>query len=302
MNQPPPAMSGTPGPGAAAARAVLDLLVGGSIEMGPDHAAEVGEMASLLPGGTRVYVNHPPRNTLAQAHPALKALRAAGLEPVAHLAARRLGSRAELKSFLQRAADEAGLSKVLLLGGDAPQPLGPYSSGLDALRDGRLADHGIREIGLPGYPEGHPQIPSGTIEQALAEKLALATAQGLGVHVVTQFSFAPRRILEYCSELARKHASIPVYVGIAGPTDTRTLLRFAQRCGVSSSLRAIQSQGLNAVRLILHTDPREQLTEIARYCAGQTSCNVAGVHLFSFGGAPKTAAWLNRQITSPGSS
>ena len=302
MNPPPVATNSGLAPGASTARTVLDLLVGGSIEMGPDHVAEVQEIAPLLPAGTRVYVNHPPRNTLAQAHPALKALRAAGLEPVAHIAARRLASRAELKSFLQRAADEAGLSKVLLLGGDAPQPLGPYSSGLDALRDGPLADHGIREIGLPGYPEGHPQIPQAAIEQALAEKLALAAAQGLGAHVVTQFSFAPARIVEYCSALGRRHSSTPVYVGIAGPTDARTLLRFAKRCGVSASLRAMQSQGMNAVRIFLHTDPREQLAEIARYCAGQASPNVVGAHLFSFGGAPKTAAWLNRQITSSGRS
>ena len=192
------------------------------------------------------------------------------------------------------------MSKVLLIGGDDPQPLGPYADGAAVLREGILATYGIREVGLPGYPEGHPRIPSAVLERALPDKLALVAAQGLSAYVVTQFSFAPARVIEYCSELARKIPAIPVYVGLAGPADTRTLLRFAQICGVSASLRALRAQGMGAIRLFTHTDPREQLAAVAHYCAGHGSCNVVGAHLFSFGGAAKTAAWMNREITCSG--
>lgn len=281
------------------AQVMIDLLACGSLEMSPDGAADAHEIAAQLPAGTRVYVNHPPRHGLAQSHAALKALRAAGLEPVAHIAARRIASRAELESFLERASGEAGVSNVLLIGGDEPQPLGPYASGVELLREGVLAGHGIREVGLPGYPEGHPRIPRAVVEQALSEKLAIVAAQSLSAYVVTQFSFAPARVVEYCAELARKLPAIPLYVGLAGPTEARTLLRFAQRCGVSASLRALRAQGMGAIRLLTHTNPREQLAAVARYCVGQRSCNVVGAHLFSFGGAAKTAAWINRQITSP---
>lgn len=276
---------------------IAELLAGGSLEMSPDHPEDAGEIAELLPAGTRVYVNHLPRLALAQSLPALAALRAAGLEPVPHVAARRVASRPELTTFLQRAVREGAVSKVLLIGGDDPHPLGPYADGAAVLREGILAENGIREVGLPGYPEGHPLIPRAAIQRALPEKLALAAEQGINAYVVTQFSFAPARVVEYCSELARQVPAIPVYVGLAGPVDTRTLLRFAQICGVSASLRALRAQGMGAIQLFTHTDPREQLAAVAHYCLGRRSCNVFGAHLFSFGGAAKTAAWMNREIT-----
>jgi methylenetetrahydrofolate reductase (NADPH) len=283
-----------------AAASVAELLVAGSLEMSPDRAGDARAIAALVPAGTRVYVNHLPRHGLAQSLAALAALREAGLEPVPHIAARRVGSRPELEEFLRSAAREGMLSKVLLIGGDDPAPLGPYPDGVSVLREGILARHGVREVALPGYPEGHPRIPRATLDAAFAEKLALARDQGLGAYVVTQFSFAPTRVVEYCSELARRAPGLPVYVGLAGPTDAATLLRFAQRCGVSASLRALRAQGMGAVRLFTHTDPGEQLAAVARYCAAHAACSVVGAHLFSFGGALKTAAWMNDTITSLG--
>ena len=106
---------------------------------------------------------------------------------------------------------------------------------------------------------------------------------------MTQFSFAPARVVKYCSELARNLPAVPVYVGLAGPTDARTLLGFAQRCGVSASLRALEA-GMGAIRLFTHTDPREQLAAGARHCLGHESSNVVGAHFFSFGGAAKTSS------------
>lgn len=280
------------------ARAMVELLANCSLEISPDKAEDAPAISTLLPSGARLYVNHPPRHVLAQSLPALKKIRAAGLEPVAHIAARRVASRAELESFLDRARDESDLSTVLLLGGDEPRQAGPYGSGAELLSEGVFSKYGIREVGLPGYPEGHPHIPSAIVNQALSDKLAMVSAQGLHSHLVTQFSFAPARVIEYCSDIARRIPAIQIYVGLAGPTEARSLLRFAQRCGVSASLRALQAQGMNAIRLFTHTDPREQLVAVARYCMNRQSSNVVGVHLFSFGGAAKTAAWINQQITS----
>lgn len=275
-----------------------ELMIGGSLEMSPERAGDAPAIAALLPARTRVYVNHLPRHGLEQSMAALAAVQAAGLEPVAHVAARRITSRNELTSFLVKAVREVGLGKVLLIGGDDAQPLGPYADGLAVLRERILGDCGLSEVALPGYPEGHPRIPQAALDQALSDKLALAQAQGLATSIVTQFSFAPARIVEYCDELRRKVPGVPVYVGMAGPTNAATLLRFAQRCGVSTSLRALREQGMGAVRLFMHTDPGEQLSAVAQYCLRQTDCNVAGVHLFSFGAATKSAAWMRSVITS----
>lgn len=280
-----------------AAAGAVDLVAAGSLEMGAHRPQDAVAIAALLPAGTPVYVNHLPRHRLAQSLEAIAALRAAGLEPVPHIAARRIAGRGELEAFLRA----AGVRKALVLGGDEPAALGPYADGAALIRTGLLEESGVREIGLPGYPEGHPRIPQMALEQAFGEKLALAAGHGLSAYVVTQFCFAPARILEYCASLARSAPGVPVYVGLAGPTSPAALLRYAQRCGVSASLRALQAQGLNAVRLVTRTDPGEQLAALARFCAAHAQCNVVGVHLFSFGGVTAAAAWMNRYIAARGS-
>jgi len=251
-----------------------------------------------VPAGTPVYVNHLPRRPLADTLPALIALGKAGLEPVPHVAVRRIASRAEAEAFLKEAVQQAGVRKVLLIGGDVWEPLGPYAEGAALLRDNLLGTCGVSQVGLPGYPEGHPRIASATLAAALAEKLALARSQGLGAYVVTQFSFAPNRIVEYCVDLARRAPDVPVYVGLAGPSSPVTLLRYAQRCGVSASLRALQAQGMGAVRLFTHVDPTDQLAALARHARSGSASNVVGVHLYSFGGVAATAAWMNARITA----
>jgi hypothetical protein len=53
---------------------------------------------------------------------------------------------------------------------------------------------------------------------------------------------------------------------------------------------------MGAVRLFTHTDPADQLTAIARHCLSGGTNNVVGVHLYSFGGAVRTAAWMRELI------
>lgn len=277
-----------------------ELVSGGSLEMGAHRPQDAGQIAALLPAGTPVYVNHLPRHRLLDTLPTLVAVREAGLEPVPHIAARRIRSSMELENFLRRAVRDAGVQKALVIGGDELEPLGPYADGAALIREGMPAAAGLREIGLPGYPEGHPRIPRAALERAFGERLALLAGQGLGAYVVTQFSFAPARVVEYCAGLARSAPSIPIYVGLAGPTNPMALLRFAQRCGVSASLRALRAQGLDAVRLVTHTDPGDQLAAVAHYCAAHADCNVVGVHLFTFGGVTAAANWMNRYIASRG--
>jgi methylenetetrahydrofolate reductase (NADH) len=277
-----------------------ELVACGSLEMGADAPEDAQRIAALLPAGTPVYVNHLPRRELALTLPALIALSEAGLEPVPHVAARRVTSRVEVETFLKKAVRLARVRKVLLIGGDVPQPLGPYGDAAALMRDGMLAGCGVQQVGLAGYPEGHPHIASATLAAALAEKLALAGAQGLGAYIVTQFSFAPNRIVEYCADLARRAADVPVYVGLPGPTSPRTLLRYAQRCGVGASLRALQAQGMGAVRLFTNVDPSDQLTALARHMHTGSASNVVGVHLYSFGGVATTAHWMNARITARG--
>jgi hypothetical protein len=57
-------------------------------------------------------------------------------------------------------------------------------------------------------------------------------------------------------------------------------------------LRALRTLGTGIAQLVTNSDPREQLTAIARYTLHREPSNVAGVHIYSFGGVVKTAAWM----------
>jgi methylenetetrahydrofolate reductase (NADPH) len=103
-------------------------------------------------------------------------------------------------------------------------------------------------------------------------------------------------VVDYCSSLARQWPDLPVYVGIAGPTDPAALARYAQRCGVSVSLRALKTLGTGIARLVTNSDPKDQLVALARYSLQREPSNLVGVHLYSFGGAVRTAEWIREHI------
>ena len=139
------------------AAVAAELVACGSLEMGAEAPEDARRIAELLPAGTPVYVNHLPRHELPHTLAALVALREAGLEPVPHIAARRVASRPQLRAFLDQAVRVAGVAKALLIAGDVRAPVGPYADSAALIRDGVLAESGLQQVGLPGYPEGHPR-------------------------------------------------------------------------------------------------------------------------------------------------
>jgi methylenetetrahydrofolate reductase (NADPH) len=277
---------------------IAELVSAGSLEISPRELHRLGEVAALLPKDTCVYIPSLPGLPLSRTLEMVAALRAAGLDPVPHVSARRVIDRGELEAFLREATAKYGVHRVLVIGGDEPKAKGPFRDSLEVLRSGLLADAGIREIGVSGYPEGHPRIAAALLASSFQEKLNLAREQGLGLYVVTQFSFAPKRVVEFCAQLARSAPAVGVYVGIAGPTDPAALLRYAQRCGVSTSLRALRNLGTGIARLVVNTDPQQQVAALAGYLQGRNTGNVVGVHLYSFGGAVRTASWMRARISA----
>jgi len=273
-----------------------ELLIGGSLELMPREMHRASQIAALLPKDTCIYVPSLPGLPLARTLEAVATIRAAGLDPVPHVSARRILNQDDFRSFLKEAVSKYGVHRVLLLGGDEPRPKGPFADSLQILESGLLVDSGIREIGVAGYPEGHPRIPAADLAAAFKRKQKLTAEQGLGMYVVTQFCFAPSRVVEYCAQLARSAPDVSIYVGVAGPTDPVALARYAQRCGVSASLRALRNLGSGIAQLVTHSDPMEQLVTLARYSMQREPSNVVGVHIYSFGGAMRTASWIRELV------
>jgi hypothetical protein len=65
---------------------------------------------------------------------------------------------------------------------------------------------------------------------------------------------------------------------------------------VSVSLRALRNLGSGIAQLVTNTDPRDHLVAVARYARSPEASNVVGVHLYSFGGAVRTAAWMSDHL------
>jgi methylenetetrahydrofolate reductase (NADPH) len=275
---------------------ISELLVAGSMEISPRELHRAPDVGAVMPTDTCVYIPSLPGLPLARTLEAVAAFRAAGLDPVPHVSARRILDRQEFETFIKRAVKEYGVHRVLLLGGDEPRAKGPFNDSLQILESGLLTDSGIREIGVAGYPEGHPRIPASQLVSSLEKKRQLTREQGLGMYIVTQFSFSPHRVVEYCSNLARTAPEVSIYAGVAGPTDPVALARYAQRCGVSVSLRALKTLGTGIARLVTNADPREHLIALARYSLQREPSNLVGVHIYSFGGAVKTASWMRKLI------
>jgi methylenetetrahydrofolate reductase (NADH) len=265
-----------------------ELMRGFSLEATMPSRAEVDALRDLVPPGTLIYLSAPPNQTAERQIAAARDVAAAGYVPVPHVAARGFASRESLDAFMARVSGEAGVTSALVIAGDLAQPAGPFADTLSLIRSDVLQRHGVTEIGIAAYPDGHPQIPDGALTAALAEKLDEAFIRGLGVHIVTQFCFDVEQILAWLRRIRYSRVDVPVRIGIAGPTSVRGLLRYALRCGVRASLKGLMSP--KAMQLVGEVAP-DALIDTLADARSLRNLEPLAMHFFSFGGLVHTARW-----------
>jgi methylenetetrahydrofolate reductase (NADPH) len=266
-------------------------LIGGcSIELSPRDALTEGRLRELLDPGMTVFVNHPGSVTHHDIVAACAKLRRAGFIPVPHVAARRLASFTQARDFLQRAAAEAEIKGALIVGGDPDRPVGPFRDSLELLATGVVEDSGVAEVILAGYPEGHPRIDPRALAQALRAKMTLAHERGLEVSVVTQFAFDAAPIRRWIASLRAQEVLCPVRIGVAGPASIATLAKFAVRCGIGASLRALGRGHAAFARILVEAGPDGLIDALV--AAEDPDAPIDGLHLFTFGGVRRTAEWI----------
>jgi methylenetetrahydrofolate reductase (NADPH) len=281
---------------AAQRHRVTELVTASSIEISPrdDFAGE--RLRELFDPGMTVFVNHPGSVTHHDIVAACARLWRAGFNPVPHIAVRRLASFTQANDFLQRAA-EAAVTAALIIGGDPDHPVGPFPDAYDLLASGLVGHHGLRKVAFAGYPEGHPRIASRALDEALRAKVELARRQGLDVSLLTQFGFDAAPILRWIAGLRARDIVCPVLVGIAGPATVATLAKFAVRCGIGESLRALARGHTAFARILAEAGPDALIRAlVAEEDPGRP---IDGLHVFTFGGVRRTAEWINTYLRRP---
>ena len=269
--------------------AIVDFVRGFSLEATRPSAEDIAVLAAVARPGTRVYVSALPTRPAQDAIEAVASLRAAGFEPVPHLAVRNFATARELDDFLARVG-EAGVRRVLVIAGDRDQPSGDFRSSIEVIDGGALQRHGIVEIGIAGYPDGHPRISEQDLERSLAEKIHVAETTGMAVHIVTQFCFDAPTVLKWIGRLRDFGVEHPVRVGLPGPTNLATLLRYARRCGVRASAQGLARQAGLVRQLFAMSTPDVLVRAIAEARAHKHLGEIAP-HFFSFGGLAQAARW-----------
>lgn len=251
-----------------------------SLEVIPAHAGQLSLVKGLV---DEVFVTMIPGSDITALLGAIESITQQGFTPVPHLAAREFQSEAQLGEFcagLKRLA----VRKALLLAGGAGQAAGPYTQTLDVLRTEAFAQVGLRVVALAGHPEGNPADPDS--RQNLATKLQFLHAAGIESEIVTQWSFSPEHVSGYIASLRAAGVTETVAVGVAGPASLKTLLKYAQVCGVTAAKDVLLKQGFNFGRLLMSNKPEDFVAAVH---------GTQRFHLYPFGGLEKCARWLEAQ-------
>lgn len=277
---------------------IARMLHGYSIELNPSDSKAISVAEDRIPPGAEVFLTWiPGTNPMDMIVPAAE-LRRAGFAVVPHIGARHLESAMQLEQLAARLVGDAGVDRILVIGGDREKPAGPYESSLAVMQSGIFQRAGINRMAIAGFPEGNPNIPEIALHEALTAKLAFAHSSGIQLSIVSQFCFKAEPIISWLQRLRIQGVHNPVRIGLAGPAGLLTLTRYALRCGIGNSLHVL-TEHPSFAKLLTEKGPEPIIHELANLPGpvknGDLPLGIAGLHLFIFGGLSKTLDWINAQ-------
>lgn len=287
---------------ASASPGVIELLRGFSVELNPSDAKTLQAAAERLNPGTEVSLAWiPASNPMDMIAPAA-ALKLAGHFPMPHIGARHLESASQLERLANRLSD-AGVDRILVIGGDRATPAGPYDSSLAVMQTGAFQRVGITRMAVGGFPEGNPHIPEKVLNEALEAKVSLTRKEGLQLSIITQFCFRAEPVIAWVRRVRARGIDVPIRVGLAGPASLLTLLRYALRCGIGNSLHVLK-ENPSFARTLTERGPEPIIRELAASIADGDArkLRISGLHFYVFGGFKKTMDWIDAERSLTASS
>lgn len=275
------------------------FINGYSIEVLPRTAAEIDSFRQLLPPETRIYIAHVEGTSADDMVRTARRLRDEGFSVMPHIPARFIPDMAAFERWLCRYREEADVSEALVIGGDAANPAGDIDSAMQLLDSGLFDKYGFTRLHVAGHPEGNADISKGDdspLNDALIWKQAFADRTDAEMAIVTQFFFDAEPVIAWVERLRNIGVTLPVHVGVTGPTGLRSLIRYALSCGVGPSIAVLRKRALDLSKLLLPYEPDDVLSALADYTAGNPGAGIEQVHFFPLGGIKRTVDWVNSRM------
>ncbi len=273
---------------------VIEFARAASTEISTMDEKVVPELVGILPKGITIYVAHTPKASLDDVVRVATQVQQLGFRASPHIVARRLESEQALRTALGQLT-QAGVEQVLLVAGDPPNPPA-YKSTLEVIATGAIEQAGIKYASVAGHPEGHKHVDDAELLAALKYKQAWGERTGVKVQIATQFSFDADVNCKWAKGLEQQGITLPISIGVAGPTPITKLIKYAVACGVGASLNKVMGNltaMANLARMAVGAD--QMMLAMLRGCEQHGVTRIVRPHIFAFGGVLSTAKWL-RQV------
>jgi methylenetetrahydrofolate reductase (NADPH) len=244
-----------------------------------------------IPKEAKLTVTASPHKGMEETLRLAEQLAGQGYHVAPHLSARLVENGARVEEILQR-LHEAGIRDAFVVAGDAKEPAGEFTGAPELLESMSKIGHGLEEIGITGYPEGHPFLKDETLRQAMYEKRPYTT------YIVSQICFDSQTTSGWIRGVRERGVELPIYIGIPGAVSKRKLMQVSSSIGVGGSADFLKKHGNWFVRLLLPGGygPDDLVKELGPYL-GDPDCRVEGFHIYTFNEVENTEAWRQEMLS-----
>ena len=254
-----------------------------------------GEQLAYLPEGATITITASPTLELEATFDWTEKAAARGFEVVPHVAARYVRDEDHLEEIAQRLV-EAGVTDIFVPGGDREEPIGEFDSAFALLAALDDLGYAFDEVGITGYPEGHPFLSEETLAESMATKAPYAT------YVATQLCYDPDAIRTWIEDVRTRGIDLPMEIGIPGVMKYQRLLGISQKVGVGDSVRFLRKTTgvVDFVRRLVGSrgkyTPDSVVEGIAPY-ADDPEYGIRGIHIYTFNQVPDTESWRRAKLS-----
>jgi methylenetetrahydrofolate reductase (NADPH) len=275
----------------ASKQALVAYLSSPRYEVLPTDDVEERVLAAV-PRDVTITVTASPRRGIDATISLAERLGRHGYQVVPHISARLIKDDAHLREVLERVV-AIGRREIFVIAGDAKEPAGQFPDSVSLLTALMAESHGLREIGITGYPERHSFIDDDLTIQAMWDKRRIAT------YIVSNLCFDPRVVKKWVARVRRRGVQLPIHIGLAGVSDPAKLLRISTRIGVVDSARFLRGHSNWFMRMLQPGgyDPGRFAAALLPDLA-LPERNVAGLHVFTFNEIEPTERWRQETLAS----